>query len=205
VRFLLLACLTLGSGLARAADDDADLFKDNTEKKPTADVPDASKFTDDDDLGIPAFTPPPAKEDDSEKDLSAYADPRNGVAANTKMPLDTVGKTPLSDNWAPSVVITDKDAVVVEMPVLYARNRAEFDGVAYWVVVEAYADGKKVAEQRIQVTRDAIADQGPSIAFTRLFAPVSSSAGLIEVHVGKATSSSAKPTPLFTRSVQYKL
>ena len=120
------------------------------------------------------------------------------------MPLDVVGKDVLGDNWAPQVVIADKDAVVVEIPVMYARNRTEFDGVAYWLVVESFADGKKVAEQRVQVNRDAIADKGPSIQFFRLFTPVQAASGIVEVKVGKATSSSAKPTPLFTRSVNYK-
>lgn len=193
-----------GAGDQLLADEDDDLFKDDGKKGKNADVPDASSFRDEDDIEIPMYTPPPPAED-KEKDLSAFVNPATTVGSTTKMPLDVVGKDVLGDNWSPTVVIADKDAVVVEIPVLYARNRGEFDGVAYWLVAETYADGKKVAEQRVMVTRDAIADKGPSIQFFRMFTPTSAAAGVIEVKVGKATSAAGKPTLLFTRSVNYKL
>lgn len=204
--FFLLSFVLLASpvfaGEARA-DDDEDFFKEDSEKKGNnADVPDAASFSSDDEIDIKVE--PKAPPVDREKDLSAFVDPRASVGSSTRMPLDVVGKDVLGDNWAPQVVIADKDAVVVEMPVMYARNRAEFDGVAYWLVVEAMADGKKVAEQRVQVTRDAIADKGPSIQFFRMFTPVPSTAGVIVVNVSKATSAAAKPSLLFTRSVNYK-
>jgi hypothetical protein len=228
MRLLLFATLSLSAGLltlssraladdgtaaASSSDDDDDLFKDSgassTKKKgENSDVPDAKSFKDDDDGGMPTFTsPPPAKpaQPDTEKDLSAFANPAASIKSTTKMPLDTVGKDVLGDNWGPSVVIADKDAVVVEMPVLYARSRAEFDGVAYWLVAEVSADGKKVAEQRIYVTRDAIADKGPSIQFFRMFAPVPGASGMLEITVGKAPSAAAKSVPLFKRTVTYKL
>ena len=186
------------------ADDDDELFGNDSQKKGNnADVPDANAFTNSDD-DIDIKVEPKAAPVDKEKDLSAFVDPRASVGSSTRMPLDVVGKDVLGDNWAPQVVIADKDAVVVEMPVMYARSRAEFDGVAYWLVVEALADGKKVAEQRVQVTRDAIADKGPSIQFFRMFTPVPSAAGVIVVNVSKAASAAAKPTLLFTRSVNYK-
>lgn len=206
---LLLASLTLGIGTAAAqessdvllADEEEDLFKDNSQKP--KDQVDASQFADEDDIKIDVSVP--VKTKPAEEDLSAYADPKLTMAPNTKMPIDTVGKTALGDNWAPQIVIADKDAVVIEMPVLYARSKSEFDGVIYWVVVEAYADGKKVSEARMQVSRDSMADKGPSIHFFRLFAPVQSASGLIELRVGKSMGPAGKPAPLFTRSVQYKL
>lgn len=187
------------------ADEEDDLFKEEGEKKGNnAEIPDAGSFkSEEDDIDIPVYTSKKAV--DKEKDLSAFVDPRATLGSTTRMPVDVVGKDVLGDNWAPVVVIADADAVVVELPVLYARGRAEFDGVAYWLVAESYADGKKVAEQRIQVTRDTIADKGPSIQFFRMFTPVPSAAGLVEVKIGKAATSAGKPTPLFTRSVSYKL
>ncbi len=215
MRHALLLSLVLGAGPALAddpadapavVDEEDELFKDNSSKSKNSDIPDAGSFKDsDDDMDIPTFTSAKPEEEDKEKDLSAFVDPRSSVGSSTKMPVDPVGKDILGDNWAPQVVIADKDAVVIEVPVLYARSRAEFDGVAYWLVAETYADGKKVAEQRMQVTRDAIADKGPSIQFFRVFTPVPATAGVIEVKVGKAASSAAKPTLLFTRSVNYKL
>jgi hypothetical protein len=211
LRLSLLFCLALGSTAALAddsvatADDTDDLFQDSgTTKGNNADVPDAKSFKDEDDVDMPTFSTPAKAAVDKEKDLSAFVDPRATVGATTKMPLDVVGKDVLGDNWAPQVVISDKDAVVIEMPVLYARNRAEFDGVAYWLVAEAFADGKKVGESRMMVTRDAIADKGPSVQFFRMFTPVPAAAGVIVVNVGKAASAAGKPTLLYTRSVNYK-
>lgn len=191
------------------ADDDDDFFND---KKPAADkganagVPDKKSFSDDDDIAIPATPPPEAKVEakvtlkaDSERDLGA-AD----LTSGSSMPVTVAGAKALSDNWAPSVVIKDKDAVVVEMPVLYATSKKDFDGVSYWLVAEVYADGKKVAESRVNVTRDAIADKGPSVQFFRMFAPVSAATGMLEVRVSKAATG-GKPEPLFTRSVKYTL
>jgi hypothetical protein len=196
VRFLLSAALTVAPP-AWAGDED-DLFKDNA-PKPNEQV-DASSFSDEDDLGIPTFSAAPKPEEK----LSAYADAR--ATPNTKMPLDTAGKTVLGDNWGPTVVIADKDAVVVELPVLYARSRAEFDGNPYWLVSEAYSEGKKVAESRILVTREAIADKGPSVQFFRMFAPVPGASGVLEVKVSKlGSAATAKPELLFTRSVSFKL
>lgn len=206
MRLLPAVLLLLSVGTARAEDEDDDLFKDtssDTGKK--SDEVDAKSFTDDDDLGIPTFTVEPPKPKASEKDLSAFTDPSKTIGASTKMPVDAVGKTVLADNWAPTLVVVDADAVVVEMPVLYGTDRKTFDGVAYWLVAEAYADGKKVAESRVWVATDAIADKGPSVQFFRLMAPVSAPNGVIEVKVGKASSAAAKPSLLFTRSVPYKL
>jgi hypothetical protein len=121
------------------------------------------------------------------------------------MPADAASKDVLADNWGPQVVVSDKDAVVVELPVLYARNRAGFDGVAYWLVAEAFADGKRVAQSRVEITTDTVADKGPSVQFFRLFTPVPAASGVIVVNVSKAASATAKPTLLFTRSVNYKL
>lgn len=193
--------ITLCFAPAFAADEEDTL---GTTKK-TSDIPDASTFEDDDDMGIPSFTSTKtATEDDKEKDLTAFTNP-SALTMQTKMPVDVVGKTVLGDNFAASVSIVDQAAVVVDLPVYYAASRAEFDGIAYWLVAEIYADGKKVAESRMQVTRDAIAEKGPSVHFFRMFAPVSGAAGVLEVKVSKATSASAKPTLIFTRSVSYNL
>lgn len=182
---------------AVAGDDDDDFF---TEKRPNttganAGMPDGSSFKDDDDLNIPQAPPPEAK-------VAVQAPPPAEPAGG--MPLLTGDSKPLADNWKPEIVLTDKDAVVVELPVLYAMNKKEFDGVAYWLVAEVWADGKKVTESRTNVTRDAIADKGPSVQFFRMFTPVAAPAGVLEVKVSKV-GSGGKPELLFTRSVKYTL
>jgi len=192
------------------ADEEDDFFKepDPSEKKgANADVPDSEAFHDDEeDFDIP--TTPKADavvRVDPERDLGGFDAAAKGPGGGTKLPVDVTGAKPLADNWSPSVVFTDADAVVVELPVLYAKSRSEFDGVAYWLVAEVYADGKKVAESRASVTRDAIADKGPSVHFFRMFAPVPSGAGVLEVKIGKAASGTGKPELLFTRSAKYAL
>jgi hypothetical protein len=162
-------------------------------------VPNASTFSDDDD-DIPSFaTTAPPKED--ERNPGSVA----AMQQTTRMPIDVTGKEILADNWAPTIAFTDTAAVVVDLPVLFARSKADFDGITYWLVVEVNADGKKVAESRVMVNSDAIAASGPSIQVFRLFTPVSGKSGMLEVRVGKAASWAAKPTALFVRSVNYKL
>ncbi|MFH1468101.1 MAG: hypothetical protein ABIO70_27185 [Pseudomonadota bacterium] len=119
--------------------------------------------------------------------------------------LDVVGKIPLADNYAPQIVATDRDSVVVELPVLLGRSRADFDGTTYCLVAEVYADGHRVGEARQEVTAASLAEFGPSFAFVKLLAPVTAKTGELEVRLGKAASMTAKATPLFSRKVAYHL
>ncbi len=191
---------TLAAASAAAvADDDDEFFTDTSSadtKGANAGMPDSASFNDDDELVI-AVTPPPVAKvtvlPPSERDLGS-------TPASTAMPVNTAGAKLLTDNWAPTIVVADKDAVVIEMPVLYANSKKDFDGVAYWLIAEVYADGKKVAESRTNVTRDSVADKGPSIQFFRMFAPVSAPSGVLEVKVFK---NAGKNELLFTRSVKY--
>jgi len=119
--------------------------------------------------------------------------------------LDVLGKTPLADNYQATIVATDRDSVVVELPLLLGRSRADFDGISYCIVAEVLADGNKVAEARQQVTSSSLAEFGPSFAFIKLLAPVTSKAGNLEIRVSKASNMSAKPTHLFTQRLGYQL
>lgn len=196
--------------VAAVADDDDEFFKKSDpkdEKGANAGVPDSESFHDDeDDFDIP--TTPKADavaKVDPERDLGGFDGAAKVLGSSSKMPIDVTGAKPLGDNWAPVVAFTDTDSVVIDLPVLYAKSKAEFDGVTYWLVAEVYADGKKVSESRVSVTRDSIADKGPSVHFFRLFAPVPAGAGVLEVKVGKAGTGAGKPELLFTRSAKYTL
>ncbi len=204
---LLLATVLSSSAFANelqtpaVADDDDDFFSTTTpaeQKGVNAGVPSGDAFTDDDAFDIPKTAPPEAKvtvKPSPEKDLGP-------PGVSTAMPVNTAGAKLLTDNWAPSIVVADKDMVVVEMPVLYGNSKADFDGTAYWLIAEIFADGKKVAESRSNITRDAVADKGPSIQFFRLSAPVSADSGVLEVKVSRLPSG-GKSELLFTRSVKY--
>jgi hypothetical protein len=190
---------------AVADDEDDEFFKEtkpSDQKGANAGVPDSSSFNEDDDIDIPTAPLTPVKVE-AERDLSGFDGALSTLGNATRMPVDVTGAKPLADNWSPTIAYTDVASVVVELPVLYAKGKSEFDGVAYWLVAEVYADGKKVAESRVSVTRDAIAEKGPSVHFFRLFSPVPGATGVLEVKVGKATSGAGKPELLFTRSVKY--
>ena len=180
---------------AVAADED-DFFKTDDKPKPP-DVPDASAFNSGDDDAISIAAPikvePPAA-----KVVAAPVGP-------SRLGLDLNGKSPLTDNWGPTVVFTTADAVVVELPVLYANNGTGFDGNAYWLVAEVYADGKKLGEQRVQVMKETVSAKGASVQFFRFFTPVAESTGVLEIKVAKLAAGSSKASLLFTRSVSYSL
>jgi len=196
LRSALLAALALPvSAFAQDVADDDDFF--TTTEQPrgnNAGVPDASAFS----------TAP----DDIEIAAAIKVEPKVEVpkGPSTKMPVDVTGKTPLADNWGPTVVVADVDSVVIEIPVLYANAGAGFDGTAYWLVAEVYADGVKVAESRSQVAKEMVSAKGPSVQFFRLFAPVPARSGVLEVKVSKlGTTATAKPALLISRSVNYAL
>ena len=83
--------------------------------------------------------------------------PAPPAAAASSLSLSVVGKTPLQDNYLPKVVATDRDSIVVELPVLLGRARADFGGEPYWLVAGVYVDGVKVAESRQYVTASSLA------------------------------------------------
>jgi hypothetical protein len=139
---------------------------------------------------------------------AAPAASASGSAAPAPLPgiqLDVVGKTPLGDNYEPTIVAYDRDSVVVELPVLLGRSRADFDGISYCIVVEVLSDGKKVAEARQQVTSASLAEFGPSFAFIKVLAPVTAKEGKLELRMSKASNMSAQPTQLFSRTLGYAL
>jgi hypothetical protein len=176
------------------ASEDDDFFKSDDKPKPP-DVPDASAFNSGDDDAISIAAPikvePPA--------------PKPAPVGPSRLGLDLNGKSPLTDNWAPAVVFTTVDSVVVELPVLYANNGAGFDGNAYWLIGEVYADGKKLGEQRTQVMKETVSAKGASVQFFRFFTPVSEPSGVLEIKVSKLAAGASKPGLLFTRSVSYAL
>ncbi len=148
--------------------------------------------------GIPEEEPEPTPAPSSSSTGSASAVPAG-------IQLDVVGKVPLSDNYEPKIVAYDRDSVVVELPVLLGRSRADFDGISYCVVAEVFADGNKVAEARQQVTSASLAEFGPSFAFIKMLAPVTAKSGKLEIRLSKASKMEGQATQLFSRSVPYQL
>ncbi|MCP4804437.1 MAG: hypothetical protein GY913_01570 [Proteobacteria bacterium] len=115
-----------------------------------------------------------------------------------RMPFGGVGRTALTGNYDAEVVHTDRDSVVVELPVLVAQSGADFSE-SFWLVGEVLVDGHKVAESRQLVTGSSVALSGPTVAFMKIQAPVTSQSGSIEVRVSKDEGE------LFTKTTSYSL
>lgn len=210
---LFLATCLVGPAAAWADEED-DLFKDDGKKKGVnADVPDSNSFDDNEEITIAPPAPAaeaPVKVQQAprvERRAAAPAVAAAPEAASTAggFPIDAAAASILGDNWGPKIAFTTADAVVVDIPVLYGKSRAEFDTMAAWLVAEAYVEGKKVAESRVQITKESVADKSPSVQFFRLFTPVPGKGGVVEIKISKSGSAGAKPELLFTRSVPYKL
>lgn len=117
---------------------------------------------------------------------------------------DVAGKEPLADNYALTVVAVDRDAVVVELPVLIARSRVGVEK-GFLVIGEVYVGTTKVAEVRQTVEPASLAEFGPSFAYLKVLAPVVEKQGEIKLVVKKANADGSGATELFTRVTPYTL
>lgn len=118
--------------------------------------------------------------------------------------LDVAGKEPLADNYPLSVVALDRDAVVVELPVLVGRSRVGLEE-PFAIVAEAFAGDTKVGQMTVPVTKDSLAEFGPSFVFVKLLAPVLEKDGEVTIKVSKASADGSGKTELFTRATPYTL
>ncbi len=126
-------------------------------------------------------------------------------AKSSTVKLDVVGKQPLADNYPAQVVAVERDAVVIELPVLLGRARAGFEGGAYWLQMEVLSGDTVVATSTQWVDRVGLAEFGPSFAFFKVLVPVQSTSGELTMKVQKLDQLGSTGAPLFTRSVAYSL
>ena len=182
-------------------DEEDFAFEDDAEagSEPVEDF-DFDPLEDDEDDGLGALED---AEDEALRDLEVGAPPP--AVAATSISLSVVGKTPLADNYLPKVVATDRDSIVIELPVLLGRSRADFNGEPYWLVASVHVDGVKVAESRQYVVANSLAEFGPSFAFVKLLAPVASSSGAAEIHISKSHDATSTGQALFRKAVRYAL
>lgn len=174
-------------------DEDLDLAPIEDEGSPLGDLENDPKLKDAPTRG--------EKTGEGTRDRTGAAEP----APAAGIALEVVGKTPLADNYPARIVATDRDAVVVELPVLLGRSRADFTGKGYWIVAEVLVDGKKSVETRQQVTAASLAEFGPTFMFVKLLAPVPAKTGNVEIKVSRLDTPTAAPKALFSRTVEYKL
>lgn len=182
-------------------------------KKPTKDSAPVTASDDDpiEDFDIEEDEDLDEDEEDEEATLGDFEEdaPRTrAAAASPKAPgpidLEVAGKEPLSDNYPVSVVAIDRDAVVVELPVMLSRARA---GVteSFMLIGEAYVGGQKVGEVRQLVTPQSLAEFGPTFAFLKMAAPVVEKQGEVKVVVKQAKADGTGSKELFSRVTAYAL
>ncbi|MFK7930636.1 MAG: hypothetical protein AB8H79_20790 [Myxococcota bacterium] len=157
-----------------APDDDVDILGDVAEEP-------------DDDF-MPDFTA-----DTPRKKASRPAPKGPGAVA-----LDVAGKEPLADNYPVSVVAVDRDAVVIELPILIGKSRVGFDS-DFALGGDVYVGDTKVSGVRIDVTEASLAEFGPTFVFLKVLAPVIEKEGQVTVKVTKDGKA------LFARSTPYML
>ncbi len=121
-----------------------------------------------------------------------------------RVPLEVTGKKPLADNYPLSVVHVERDAVVVELPILVAGSKASVE-TAFAIIVEVSVDDALVSRATQVVDPASLAEFGPTFAFMKILAPVIDKEGRVTVFVGRAAADGTSPEPLFSRSTPYAL
>jgi hypothetical protein len=118
--------------------------------------------------------------------------------------LDVAGKEPLSDNYPVNVVAVDRDSVVVELPVLVARSRVGLTE-PFVLIAEAWVGPTKVSQVSQTITKEGLAEFGPSFVFVKLLAPVVEKTGEVTLRVKRAKLDGTQPKDLFSRATPYAL
>jgi hypothetical protein len=119
------------------------------------------------------------------------------------LPYSVVGRKPLVDNYGATVVYTDRDSVVVEMPVLVARNPSDFVS-DYWIIGQVQIDGKTIGEIQQFITSTSLAQAGPTVVFLKLLVPVETKKGELTVNVIQSADGEAREV-LFSSVTAYQL
>lgn len=196
VRKSLLVAAALFVSTTAWADEIEDIVKAPT---PTATKKPVVKPAEDDDFQMDPDASQPDVANVEERTITPVK-PKSAMPGAIQ--LDVLGKTPLKDNYAISVVAVDRDAVVVELPVLVASSRGT---TTFQVIGEVWVGGAKVNEVRSIVTPASQAQYGPSFVFLKVLAPVSTPTGDVKIVVKQAKADGTGAVELFSRATAYSL
>mgnify|MGYP000633625584 CR=1 FL=1 len=150
--------------------------------------------------------PPPPRAgsgDPLDDDPPADLGPAGAAAPVLGLGVATKGKSPLADNYPAAIVGKDLDAVVVELPILVASKPTDV-AADYWLVTEIHVGDRKVGESRHFVSRQSVADMGPTLVWLKSVVPVLERTGKVELRVSQ-TPDGGEATQLFTKTVDYAL
>jgi len=219
-----LLCLALAGPVLADDDDEFDFLEDEDDEiliAPSDAPPGRDVFIDmgdedpDWDMETPTDSLPEYQDDDPIEEFDVPEDefgfPEEeeeedirGREEDRGITLSTEGKLPLMDNYPARVVAKDLDAIVVELPILVATARSDFQS-DFWVVVEIRVNGNRVGESRQLVTADSLSDLGASFAWFKVFVPVSEARGTVEFRVDREDPETAEVVPQFSTSTNYEL
>ncbi|MBT3219196.1 MAG: hypothetical protein HN348_08905 [Proteobacteria bacterium] len=154
------------------------------------------------------------EDDDSMEDFSNVPSPTSAPspsahnvtspAAQGPLTLDFVGKQPLDDNYPLQIIATERDAVVIELPVLVARSRVGVtDG--FQLIGIVFVGEDKVTEIRQMFLPQSIAEFGPTVAFLKALVPVNEAKGQVAIVVKQAALDGSGTKMLFARGTHYSL
>jgi hypothetical protein len=118
--------------------------------------------------------------------------------------LPAVSRTgPLSNNFPVRILGHEPDALLVELPLLVTESPDDFEEPGFWLIVEIFADRKKVGDQRQLFTQSTIATMGPTHAWVKALVPIPAPQGRLELRVSKLGADGRTVEPLFTTDVRY--
>lgn len=142
-------------------------------------------------------------DDDDFGDFQLSAPIAEADTSIPRLPYPVAGRDPLDGNYAPEIVFTDRDSVVVELPVLITRSPADFSG-DFWLNAELLVNGEKAGESRQWFGEASLAQSGPTIAFVMMLAPVNEAVGEVVIQVSRQAGEEAA-TALFSKSINYNI
>ena len=192
-------------------DEDPDWDMDS----PSSDLPEEDSEDPDWDMDSPGDELPEMESEDPTEDFDSPEDDLmmpeetpsvdiRGRKEDRGIMLDTEGKTPLAGNYPLQIISKDLDAIVVELPVLLAQARSDFQA-DFWVIAEVRVNGNRIGESRQWVTSASLSDLGASFAWIKMFVPVAEAQGTVEIVVKREGADSEEAAPLFSASVAYEM
>ena len=118
--------------------------------------------------------------------------------------LETEGKRPLAGNYPLQILSKDLDAIVVELPILVAQARSDFQA-DFWITAEVRVNGNQIGESRQLVNAASLSDLAASFAWIKMFVPVAEAQGTVEFVVKRLDAESEESETLFSVSSAYQL
>jgi len=155
--------------------------------------------------GLPDVRHLDLDEEDDSFEFEGPVDPPTEVTPSAApLTLDVTGKEPLAGTFSLSVVAVASGAVVVELPVYLASDRASTEA-GFLLVADVYNGDAKVTEVRQEIQAASLIEGAPTYAFLKALVPVTTPTGTVRMVVKTTALDGTEAQELFTKSVDYVL